>query len=181
MSPSERSTTFGTSSLATNCEASMYPGDPGWIRSLPDCVRRSGSQPISSSEPEQISRSALRTLAMRLGRASMRCGSCFAVVAEKTETLSPPSSCASAAHSGSHANTFTAQRAGPLKNAVKSAAMIRRNEFIRTPLEPMSTVRAQADDVLQEDLVVGLAHARVVARQLQPDAAELARAPVDHQ
>src|SRR4051812_11491373 len=39
---------------------------------------------------------------------------------------------------------------------------------------------AEADDVLEEDLVVGLAQARIVARELQADAAELARAPVDH-
>src|SRR4051812_14120453 len=47
-------------------------------------------------------------------------------------------------------------------------------------LEPMRAVGAEADDVLEEDLVVGLAQARVVARELQADAAELARAPIDH-
>src|SRR5882724_13136111 len=47
--------------------------------------------------------------------------------------------------------------------------------------ERVRAVRAQAHDVLEEDLVVGLVHARVVARKLQPDPAEFARAPVDHQ
>jgi hypothetical protein len=36
-------------------------------------------------------------------------------------------------------------------------------------LEPVRAVRAQAHDVLEEHLGVGLAHARVVARQLQAD------------
>src|SRR5713226_4555646 len=112
ISPSERSMTFGTSSLTTYCEASMYPGDPGCMRSLPDCVSNSGSQPISSSAPEQIIRSALRARARRLGRASIRCGSCNAVVAVYTDTLSPPSSSVSAPHSGSHARTLCIAAAG---------------------------------------------------------------------
>src|SRR3954471_23262845 len=47
-------------------------------------------------------------------------------------------------------------------------------------LEGVGAVRAQADDVLEEDLVIRLAHARVVARELQTHAAELAWVPVDH-
>src|SRR6266850_5889434 len=180
ISPSERSTTFGTSSLTTYCDASMKPGEPGWMRSLPDCVSNNGSHPTSSSDPEQITRSALRMRAIRLGRASMRCGSCFAVVAEKTETLSPPSSCASAPHSGSHAKTLMAAKVG---HASRPHAMPRQTlkiVFMSVPSEPVRAVRAQAHDVLEEHLVVGLVHARVVARELQADAAELARAPVDH-
>src|SRR5437588_458931 len=47
--------------------------------------------------------------------------------------------------------------------------------------ERVRAMRAQADDVLEEDLVVGLAHARVIARVLQANAAEFTRAPIDHQ
>src|SRR5580765_3926782 len=42
-------------------------------------------------------------------------------------------------------------------------------------------MRAHAYDVLKENLVVRNSHARVIARELQPHAAELARAPVDHE
>jgi len=52
--------------------------------------------------------SALRARAIRLGRASMRCGSCSAVVALVTLILSPPISLASAAHSGSQARMVSA-------------------------------------------------------------------------
>src|SRR5467141_1942097 len=114
--------TFGISSLTTYCEASTYPGDPGCMRSLPDCVSNSGSQPTSSSAPEQMSRSALRARAMRLGRASIRCGSCSPVVAEYTDTLSPPSSSASAPHSGSHARTLCIAAAGSAATVTDSAA-----------------------------------------------------------
>src|SRR6267143_3679858 len=180
ISPSARSITFGISSLMTYCDASRYPGDPGWMRSLPDCVRSRGSQPISSSEPEHTTRSALRMRAIRLGRASMRCGSCSAVVAKKTETLSPPSSCASAPHSGSQAKTFSAAPAGHASIAVPNARSNLRRVFMCIASELVRAMRAQAHDVLEKELVVGLVEPRVVARELQPDAAELARIPVDH-
>src|SRR5256885_13096456 len=48
-------------------------------------------------------------------------------------------------------------------------------------LERVRAVRAEAVDVLQEHLVVGHADARLVGSELQPDAAELAGTPVDHQ
>src|SRR5262245_66416334 len=48
------------------------------------------------------------------------------------------------------------------------------------PLEFVRAVGAQADDVLEEDLIVGRVRARLVLRVLEPDAAELARAPVHH-
>src|SRR5712664_2061708 len=128
ISPSERSMAFGTSSLTTYCEASRYPGDPGCMRSLPDCVSNSGSQPISSSAPEQIIRSALRARARRLGRASIRCGSCSAVVAEYTDTLSPASSSASAPHSGSHARTLCIAAAG--SEAVVSDNAVRKLNIV---------------------------------------------------
>src|SRR6266513_3466554 len=180
ISPSARSMTFGISSLTTYCDASRKPGEPGWMRSLPDCVRSKGSQPISSSEPEHTTRSALRMRAIRLGRASIRCGSCSAVVAEKTATLSPPSSCASAPHSGSQVKTFSAAPAGHASIAVANARSNLRRVFMWIALEPVRAVRAEAHDVLEKELVVGLAQARVVARELQPDAAELARVPVHH-
>src|SRR6266850_6709672 len=180
ISPSERSTTFGTSSLTTYCDASMKPGEPGWMRSLPDCVSNNGSQPTSSSDPEQITRSALRMRAIRLGRASMRCGSCLAVVADTTETLSPPNSWASAPHSGSQANTLSAAHAGHARMPSANPRKTLKIDFMWTALEPVRAVRAQAHDVLEEHLVIGLAHARVVARELQADAAELAGTPIDH-
>src|SRR5467141_4715227 len=150
------------------------------MRSLPDCVRSNGSQPTSSSEPEHTTRSALRMRAIRLGRASMRCGSCSAVVAKKTETLSPPSSCASAPHSGSQAKTFSAAPAGHASTAVPNARSNLRRVFMCIASELVRAVRAQAHDVLEKELVVGLVEPRVIARELQPDAAELARVPVDH-
>src|SRR6266403_1511459 len=180
ISPSARSITFGISSLTTYCDASRKPGEPGWMRSLPDCVSSNGSQPTSSSEPEHTTRSALRMRAIRLGRASMRCGSCSAVVAEKTETLSPPSSCASAPHSGSQAKTFSAAPAGHASMAVPNARSNLRRVFMCIASELVRAVRAQAHDVLEKELVVGLVEARVIARELQPDAAELARVPVHH-
>src|SRR6267143_1966306 len=180
ISPSARSITFGISSLTTYCDASRYPGDPGWMRSLPDCVSSKGRQPISSSEPEHTTRSALRMRAIKLGRASIRCGSCSAVVAEKTATLSLPSSCASAPHSGSQAKTFSAAPAGHASIAVPNARSNLRRFFMCIALEPVRAVRAEAHDVLEKELVVGLVKARVIARELQPDAAELARVPVDH-
>src|SRR5882762_9651645 len=180
ISPRARSITFGISSLTTYCDASRYPGDPGWMRSLPDCVSSNGSQPTSSSEPEHTTRSALRMRAIKLGRASIRCGSCRAVVAEKTETLSPPSSCASAPHSGSQAKTFSAAPAGHASMAVPNARSNLRRFFMCIALEPVRAMRAEAHDVLEKELVVGLVEPRVVARELQPDAAELARIPVHH-
>src|SRR6266850_2042330 len=150
------------------------------MRSFPPCVKSSGSQPISSSEPEQMTRSALRMRETRLGRASMRCGSCIGVVAENTESLSPPSSCASAAHSGSQAKTFTAAVTGTAAAPMAKAKSILKSLSMFVASELVRAVRAQAHDVLEEHLGVGQAHARVVASELQPDAAELARVPVDH-
>src|SRR5947208_1650203 len=49
------------------------------------------------------------------------------------------------------------------------------------PLERVRAMRAEAVDVLQEHLVVGHPEARPVRGELQPDAAELAGTPVDHQ
>src|SRR5690349_4291556 len=148
------------------------------MRALPLCVKSSGSQPISSCEPEQISTSALRKRAIRLGRASTRCGSCCAVVAEKTFTLSPPSSCASEAHSGSQVKTLSAA-AGHAMNAVRMVNASFSTVFMLSS-ERMRAMRAEAHDVLEEHLVVRLVRARVIARQLQPDPAELTRVPVEH-
>src|SRR5882672_5913184 len=180
ISPSARSITFGISSLATYCDASKYPGVPSWILLFPLCVSRSGIHPISSSEPEHTSRSAERIRAMRLGRASTRCGSCSAVVAEYTDTLSPPSSCASALHSGSQANTLSAAAAGSAASAEPSATTNLGIAFMFVTSEFVGAVGAQTHDVLEEYLIVGHVAARFVARDLQADPAELARAPVDH-
>src|SRR5713226_6216278 len=180
MSPSARSITFGISSLVTNCDASMNPGEPGWMRSLPDCVSKRGSQPISSSEPEQITRSALRIREIRLGRASIRCASWRAVMAENTDSLSPPSSCASAAHSGSQAKTLSAAVAGSATTTELNATRNPRIAFMFVTSEFVGAVRAQTHDVLEEDLVVGRVAAGLVARGLEADPAELARTPVDH-
>src|SRR5258708_11887286 len=178
-SPSARSMTFGISSLTTYCEASKYPGLPSWTLGFPLCVSKRGIQPISSSEPEQINRSVERIRAMRLGRASIRCASCSAVVAEYTDTLSPPSSCARALHSGSQAKALSAA-AGSAANAEPIAIANLRIVFMFVTLEFVGAVRAQTHDVLEEYLMVGRVAARLVARGLQADAAELARAPIDH-
>src|SRR5205807_8073698 len=137
------------------------------MRSLPDCVSNSGSQPTSRSAPEQISRSALRARAMRLGRASIRCGFCSPVVAEYTDTLSPPSSCASAPHSGSHAKTLSAAVAGSATTTALNATTNLRIVFMFVTLEFVGAVRAEAHDVLEEYLLVGHVGARLVLRKLQ--------------
>src|SRR6266852_2869300 len=118
--------------------------------------------------------------AIRLGRASILCGSCSAVVAEYTDTLSPPSSCARAPHSGSQAKMLIAAAAGSAANAAPIAITNPRIVFMFAPLEFVGAVRAQTHDVLEEHLVVGRVRARLVLRELQPHAAELARTPVDH-
>src|SRR5712691_5360999 len=103
--------------------------------------------------------------AMRLGRASSRCGSCSAVVAEYTDTLSPPSSCASALHSGSQANTLSAAAAGSGASAEPNATTNLRIVFMLVTLELVGAVCAQTHDVLQEYLLVGHVAARLVARE----------------
>src|SRR5712692_6532165 len=118
--------------------------------------------------------------AIRLGRASIRCGSWSAVVAEYTDTLSPPSSCARALHSGSQANTLSAAVAGRATTSELMAKTNLRIAFMFVTLEFVGAVRAQTHDVLEEYLLVSRVAAGLVARELQPHAAELARAPVDH-
>src|SRR6185503_19469749 len=115
------------------CDASRYPAEPGWTFALPDFDVSSGSQPISSCEAEHTTRSAERIFAIRLGRASMRWGSCKAVVAEYTETLSPPSSAASAPHSGSHANTLIAAKAGRAASIAPSANKVEKRVLMGSP------------------------------------------------
>src|SRR5713101_4750939 len=134
------------------------------MRGLPLWVSSSGIQPISSSEPEQTNRSAERIRAMRLGRASIRCASCSAVVAEYTDTLSPPSSCERAPHSGSQAKTLSAATAGSTANAEPSATVNLRIAFMFAPLEFVGAVRAQTHDVLEKYLMVGHVAAGFVAR-----------------
>src|SRR2546425_7816653 len=48
-------------------------------------------------------------------------------------------------------------------------------------LERVRAMRAEAVDVLQEQLAIGHAEARLVRGELQADAAKLAGTPVDHQ
>src|SRR6266852_4216402 len=118
--------------------------------------------------------------AIRLGRASILCGSCSAVVAEYTDTLSPPSSCARAPHSGSQAKMLIAAAAGSAANAAPIAITNPRIVFMFAPLEFVGAVRAQTHDVLEKNLMIGHVAAGLVARGLQADPAELARAPIDH-
>src|SRR3990172_427678 len=181
MSPSDRSTIFGISIFAAYSDASKNPGEPGWIFAFPDCVSSSGSQPASRSAPVQITRSAERTRAMRLGRGWIRCGFCRAVVPVYTETGSPASSCASAPHSGSQAKTLSAAMAGNATMAEPDAPRILRIVFMSITSEFVGAMRTQTHDVLEQDLIVGYSETRLVARELQPDAAELARVPIGHQ
>src|SRR5438876_840648 len=150
------------------------------MRGLPLWVSSSGIQPISSSEPEQTNRSAERMRAIKLGRASIRCASCSAVVAVYTDTLSPPSSCTRAPHSGSQAKTLSAAAAGSAANTEPNAMANLRIVFMFVPLEFVGAVRAQTYDVLEKYLMVGRVAAGLVARGLQADPAELARTPIDH-
>src|SRR5688572_19450378 len=82
-------------------------------------------------------------------------------------TLSPPSSRASAPHSGVQAKMLSAASAGTAQS-------------VRRRLETMRTVSPQAVDVLQHELAVAHASARLVFRELQPHPAELRRAPIEH-
>src|SRR6266850_6989412 len=96
------------------------------------------------------------------------------------DTLSPASSCVSAPHSGSQTKTLSAAAAGSAIAAALNATTNLRIVFMFVTLEFVGAVGAETHDVLEEYLVVGRIRARFVLRELQPDAAELARAPVDH-
>src|SRR6185369_8048182 len=187
-SPCERSSTVGTSSLRTKSAAARFPGRPGCTLALPDCCSSRGSQPISSSAPVHTTRSALRTPAIRLGLAWIWCGSCKAVVADVACTSSPPSSCASAAHSGSQANTRSAAWAGAASRASDSSkdsanvlSMNMKVSCRNRVSEGVGAVGAQAHLVLEEQLVVRQAVARVIASQLQAHPREFARIEIQHQ
>src|SRR6266705_2927366 len=118
--------------------------------------------------------------AIRLGRASTLCTSCNAFVAEYTDALSPASSCASAAHSCSQAKTLSAAAAGSATMANPDAARNLRIVFMFFTSEFVGAMCAQTHDVLEKHLVVRHILARIIASKLQPDAAEFARAPIDH-
>src|SRR5664279_5739073 len=184
-SPCDRSRRLGTSSFFTKSAAAKLPGWPGCTFALPDCCSSTGSQPISSSAPVQTTRSAFRVRAIRLGLAWIWCGSCKALVATDTSTRLPPSCCASAPHSGSQAKTCSAACAGMDSSASGAPSRVRnRNRWFMICSEGRSVavraVRAQAHLVLKEQLVVGHALTRLIARELQADARELARAEVEH-
>src|SRR5581483_4912992 len=181
MSPSARSSFSGTSFIVTNLLASNRPGLPGWMLGLAAVCCSTGNQPISSSAPVHTDRSALRKCAIRLGRGWIWCGSCWPVVATYRSTSLPPISLTRAPHSGSQAKTFSAAEAGAAA-AIRTAQAARRSRiFIGAGSEGVGRVRTQAEDVLQEHLVVaGAGDARFVAVVLQPQAAELAVRPVDH-
>src|SRR5215471_19182334 len=97
-------------------------------------------------------------------------------------TLSPPNSFASAPHSGSHARILSAAGAGCARSHSR-AQTVRNIDFMSVSfrLELVRAVCAQAVDVLDEHLVVGEAHTRLVGGVLQPYATELARTPVQHE
>src|SRR5688572_2168790 len=176
MSPSARSSRAGLPSSATAAAASKYPAAPGRTFAFEACWITSGSQPASSSAPVATTRSAPRARAMRLGRASMRCGSCSAVVAVYTFTFSPPSSCASAPHSGTVAKTLICAAAGKATDRHSIASSV---VFMAASIT-MRTVGPEAQDVLQEHLVVGQTLCELAAGELQAQARELRGAPVDH-
>src|SRR5262249_28359688 len=184
MSPSLRSSRVGTSLSRISSAAATKPGRPRYTAPLPAWRSSTGSQPISSSAPVQTRRSAPRMRAIRAGRAWIWWGSCRPLVAANTSTLSPPSSLANAAHSGSQANTDSADASRLASiNASAAISMQRRvtnRMVIAASSELVGAVRAEAHGVLQEDLVVGLRH-RVVAHQIEAIAAELAGVVFDHQ
>ena len=61
--------------LAAALAAGLNSAAPGWTLGLRLWVMSGGSQPISSSRPTAISRSAACSLRMKLGFASTKCGS----------------------------------------------------------------------------------------------------------
>src|SRR5581483_3369138 len=175
MSPSERSSLDGFSRVVIWSEARKYPG-PELTFGLPAWRINCGSQPTSRSAPVQTTRSARRTLAMRLGLASMTCTSCSALVPTSIEIASPASSCSSEPHSGSQANAANACARGATQT--RSAARIKIYFFMSTACsEFVRAVRAEGDVVLQEQHVVDEAARDFVAAQLQTEEAELAVAP----
>src|SRR6266704_3209314 len=89
------------------------------------------------------------------------------------------SPCARAPHSGSQAKTLSAAAAGSA-TAELSATTDLRIVFMFVTLEFVGAVRAQTHDVLEKYLMVGRVAAGLVARGLQAEATELARAPIDH-
>src|SRR5258708_2541298 len=123
-----------------------------------------------------MTRSALRNRAISAGRAWIWCGSWRAVVALNTLTSLPPSSVASAAHSGSQANTLSAAWAAPIDDRRNAAARAERRNMVGL-LESVGAMRAQADGVLQNELVVGR-RLPLVAIVLQAEAAELTGAVI---
>src|SRR5688572_26431998 len=132
--------------------------------------------------------SAFRVRAIRLGRASMRCGFWVAVVAALTFRRSPPISLASDAHSGSQATTLSAARAGMPKPIMKSSrtrrhvggAARRAGLFMAISSEAVSTMRTEAHDVLQVDLPIGDRRVAAVGGELQAKPAEFGQRVVDH-
>src|SRR3989338_6480973 len=94
--------------------------------------------------------------------------------------MSPPSSCVSAAHSGSQAKTLSAACAGALARPHDNART-NSNFFMEFLLETVCAVGAQAHDVLQVQLGVLLVQARFVAVDLEPQTAEFAVRVVQHQ
>src|SRR5688572_2249444 len=107
---------------------------------------------------------------MRLGRASMRCGSCSAVVAVYTLTLSPPSSCARAPHSGTVAKTPRSAATGLAHPMPSTRAHETTIDLIAAPSVLVGAVGAQAEDVLQHPLVVPRSGRELAARVLQAQA-----------
>ena len=105
--------------------ASNMPGVPGKILGLPASRCKSGSQPISRSAPVASNSCALRARASSEGRACTRCGSCKALVATYTLTLSAPSSSANAPHSGTVAKTLSCAWAPTAVNANDRATAAR--------------------------------------------------------
>src|SRR5258708_19513650 len=106
---------------------------------------------------------------IKLGRASIRCASCSAVVAEYTDTLSPPSSCARALHSGSQAKTLNAAAAGSAANAEPNAMANLRIVFMFAPLEFVGAMRAQTHHALEKYLAVGHVAPPVFPPTFKPD------------
>src|SRR5262245_33426321 len=152
------------------------------MRELPNSWSRTGNHPISSCAPVATTRSAVRVRAMRLGFASTRCTSWNALVAVYTLTRSPPSSVASAPQSAVVARILSAAFAGMAQARQASTARLRMIVFMIVLLELVRAVRANAVEILEEDLAIErVVGARFVPRVLRAQPRELARIPVEHE
>src|SRR5690606_21160268 len=184
-SPMLRSTLAGLSINSTASAAKNMPGAPANTRLLPARCCSIGNQPTSTEAPVHTAMSARRRAAISAGRASIWWGSCRAWVAA-TMLARGASTRASAAHSGSQANTVRAWAGGvakPNASTQQASAATRRTNGPATGSEGMRTMGSEAHHVLQADRIAGVLEAAAIALggPLQPQRREMRTHPGQHQ